>query len=113
MTGTAYLRSSDNTLPDLAFDFHGQGFRIELVGRIDSAAGGLRATFSAIPDAPVSKFVLTMPGGRHGILENSANICGAPQYFRARFLGHANRGWILHQPIKVSCPRKRTKKGSH
>jgi hypothetical protein len=41
----------------------------------DKRTGGLRATFPSVPDAFVSKFVLTMPGGRRSLLENSTDIC--------------------------------------
>jgi hypothetical protein len=113
MSGKAYLRSSTNLLPDLVFALHGQGFEVDLVGRIDSAGdGGLRATFPAVPDAPVSKFVLTMYGGKRGILENSADLCAAPQLFRARLLGHNNRGWILHPSITAGCNHKHHHKRS-
>ena len=39
---------------------------IDLVGRIDSYKGGIRTTFDTVPDVPVSQFVLTLPGGKHG-----------------------------------------------
>jgi hypothetical protein len=104
LTGKAYLRSSDHQLPDLVFALRGEGFEVDLVGRIDSAEGGLRATFDTVPDAPVSKFVVRMYGGRRGILENSADLCASPQLARARFLGQSNRGWALRPLLKASCP---------
>ena len=45
------------------------------VGRIDSVKGGIRNTFDSVPDAPVTKFVLEMQGGKKGLLVNSRNIC--------------------------------------
>ena len=48
---------------------------VDVVGRIDSVNGGIRSTFEAIPDQPVSKFMLTLKGGGKGILVNSTNIC--------------------------------------
>jgi hypothetical protein len=104
LTGKAYLRSSDHELPDLVFALRGEGFEVDLVGRIDSAGGGLRATFDIVPDAPVTKFVARMYGGKRGILENSADLCASPQLTRARFLGHSNRGWALRPALKASCP---------
>ena len=41
-----------------------------LVGRIDTVRGGIRNTFDGVPDAPVSKFVLNMQGGKRGLLVN-------------------------------------------
>ena len=41
-----------------------------LVGRIDTTkGGGIRTTFEAVPDAPVTKFVLETQGGKKGLLE--------------------------------------------
>jgi hypothetical protein len=69
-----YLRSSSHHLPDLVAALHGQ-IDVNLVGRIDSIDGGIRTTFAAVPDAPVSKFVLDMAGGSKGLLQNAENLC--------------------------------------
>jgi hypothetical protein len=74
LSGLVYLRSSSNPLPDLVVALHGQ-IDIDLVGRIDSKNGGIRTTFASVPDAPVTKFVLTMQGGKKSLLENSRNLC--------------------------------------
>jgi hypothetical protein len=76
LEGPVYLRSSSHKLPDLVAALHGQ-IEIDLAGRIDSVKGGLRDTFEAIPDAPITRFELSMKGGRKGLLENSRNICAA------------------------------------
>lgn len=47
----------------------------EAVARIDSVHGGLRNVFELVPDAPVSRFVLRMQGGKKGLLVNSTNLC--------------------------------------
>jgi hypothetical protein len=113
LRGKGYLVSSDNLLPDLVFALRGQGFAVNLAGRIDSAKGGrLRATYATVPDAPVSKFVARMYGGRRGILENGANLCAAPQVVATRFLAHSNRGWLSRPELRASCkPGKRQRKG--
>ncbi len=74
LSGPVYLRSSDNTLPDLVVDLHGQ-VDVELDARIDSVHGRIRNTFDMLPDVPVSKFVLTVPGGPNGLLVNSRDLC--------------------------------------
>ena len=74
LQGPVYLRSSDNPLPDLVMALSGE-IDIALVGRIDSKNGGIRTTFDAVPDAPVTKFVLKMRGGKKSLLVNSQNIC--------------------------------------
>lgn len=78
LEGPVYLRSNggDRELPDLVASLGGQ-IHVDLVGYIDSnkKTGGIRTTFANVPDAPVSKFVLKMPGGKKSLLENSTNIC--------------------------------------
>jgi hypothetical protein len=74
LEGPVYLRSSENELPDLVSDLHGQ-VPIVLDSRTDSVHGRIRNTFDTVPDVPVSKFVLALRGGRRGLLVNSQNIC--------------------------------------
>jgi hypothetical protein len=74
LEGPVYLRSSDNNLPDMVASLRGQ-VDIDLVGRIDSVKGRIRNTFDVVPDVPVSKFVLTVRGGKKGLLTNSRNQC--------------------------------------
>jgi hypothetical protein len=107
LTGRAYLVSSDNLLPNLVFALRGEGFAVNLAGRIDAVHGRLRATYPIVPDAPVSKFVVRMFGGRRGILENGANLCAAPQPVRARLLAHSNAGWVTRPGLRASCRKRR------
>jgi hypothetical protein len=57
-------------LPALVADLNGQ-VRFLLVGKVDTnKQNGLRNTFQVVPDAPVSRFVLEMKGGKkYGLLE--------------------------------------------
>jgi len=86
LEGPVYLRSSSNKLPDLVVALRGQ-VDLNLVGRIDSFQGGIRTSFENVPDAPVSKFVLTMRGGKRGLLVNSRNICAGPSFSKVQFGG--------------------------
>ena len=76
LEGNVYLRSNGGAreLPDLVADLRGQ-IDIELVGYIDAVNARLRARFSNVPDAPVSKFVLEMQGGSKGLLAHNTNVC--------------------------------------
>ena len=75
-------------------------------------AGGCAPPSPIVPDAPVSKFVARMYGGRRGILENGDNLCASPQVVAARFLAHSNRGWLSRPELRASCKRgKRQGKG--
>ena len=60
---------------------------------------------ATVPDAPVTKFVLTMPGGKHGLLQVSENLCVGSHPATARLLGQANRGWAFHPAAKAKCKK--------
>jgi hypothetical protein len=109
LSGPVYLRSSSHELPDLVIALHGQ-VDVVLDGRVDSVNGGIRNTFEAAPDAPVSKFVLEMQGGRKGLLINSANLCKLkPAATRAVVKMEAQNGkvWDTEPVVQSSCKHKR------
>jgi hypothetical protein len=75
LEGPVYLRSSSHKLPDLVAALNGQ-IQIALDGKIDTGkGGGIRNSFEVVPDAPVSRFTLSMQGGSKGLLENSEDLC--------------------------------------
>jgi hypothetical protein len=77
VAGPVYLIASDHELPDLLADLQGQ-VDVRLRGVISSAKERMKTVFSPVPDVPVSKFVLTMKGGKKGLLVNSRNLCAHP-----------------------------------
>jgi hypothetical protein len=86
ISGPVYLRSSNHQLPDLVADLEGQ-IEVVLAGRIDSVKRRIRSTFEVVPDAPVSKFVLEMQGGKKGLLVNNRNLCKAANRATIQFDG--------------------------
>jgi hypothetical protein len=109
LEGPVFLRSSSNKLPDLVATLNGQ-VNVVLAGKIDTGANnGLRNTFEVVPDAPVSKFVLEMKGGKRGLLVNSENLCSPKADTRAivRFTGHNGKVHQLKPKVKNSCGKKR------
>ena len=111
LEGPLYLRSSSHPLPDLVAALHGQ-IDIDLVGRIDSKNGGIRTTFDAVPDAPVSRFVLTMQGGKKGLLENSKNLCASVNKADVSFTAQNGRTANSQPVLSNSCPKKKHAKGT-
>ena len=109
LEGPVYLRSSDNTLPDMVADLKGQ-VDIVLDGRIDTFKGGIRTTFAGIPDLPVSKFEITVPGGKHGLLQASTNLCKKPVKGVIGLQGQNGKQLTQHVRIQRSCKRKAHKK---
>jgi hypothetical protein len=102
LEGPVYLRSSSNELPDLVADLDGQ-IEIDLAGRIDSVNSRMRTTFAAVPDAAISRFVLTMQGGRKGLLENNIQLCGAKPRAKAAFTGQNGKRSVSNPLVKVAC----------
>ena len=84
LAGPVYLVSSSHELPDLLVDLRGQ-VDVRLRGVISAVAGRIKTVFNPVPDVPVSKFVLTMKGGRQGLLVNSRNLCAAPAFSNLNF----------------------------
>jgi hypothetical protein len=111
LEGPVYLRSSNNPLPDLVADLHGS-IRIVLVGRIDSFKGGLRTSFDMVPDAPVSKFVLRMEGGKKGLLVNSRNLCISTNRAGVSLVAQSGKTARQRPALRDGC-RKNKKKRRH
>jgi hypothetical protein len=128
LQGPVFLRSSDNPLPDLVASLRGQ-FEIDLVGRTDSVRGRIRNTFDLLPDVPVSKFILTVRGGKRGILTNSRDLCAKRagrkgkrsrasakrkrRKMRAsvRFFGHNGMSVKQRPKLRLPCTKKGKRRG--
>jgi len=108
LEGPVYLRSSSNLLPDLVADLRG-AIHVVLVGRIDSVNGGIRTSFDMVPDAPVSKFVLSMEGGKKGLLVNSRNLCASVDRASVSLVAQSGKAIRQRPTLRASCS-KRTKK---
>jgi hypothetical protein len=76
-----------------------------LVSKIDTdKRHGIRSTFEAVPDAPVSRFVLEMKGGKkYGLLENSEDVCKKKQTAGASFRAQSGRVKTFSVKIANSC----------
>jgi uncharacterized repeat protein (TIGR01451 family) len=107
--GPVYLRSSNHRLPDLVAALHGI-VDVDIVGRIDSFKGGIRSSFETVPDAPVSKFILTMQGGKKGLVINSKNLCAGTNRADAVFIGQNGK---LDEFVPVVRPAGCGKARSH
>jgi hypothetical protein len=104
--GPVYLRSSSHELPDLVAVVRGPDahpVEFNAVGRVDSVNGGIRATFSAFPDVPVSKAVLEMQGGKKGLFVNSRDICRFPAKAKVAFGAQSGRKLVLHPALNPDC----------
>jgi hypothetical protein len=104
LEGPVVLRSNggERKLPDLVVSLRGQ-IDISLVGYIDSRHGGIRTRFQHLPDAPISKFVLTMKGGRKSLLRNSESLCRGRHLATVALRGHNGKAHDLRTRLRAHC----------
>jgi hypothetical protein len=112
LSGPVYLRSSNHNLPDFVADLHGL-IDVEAVARIDSQRGGIRATFSDVPDAPLTKVVVRMQGAKKGLIVNSTDLCAKRNRANARFSGHNGRRFKANPVVGATCGKGGGHKGRH
>ncbi len=105
LEGPIFLRSSDNPLPDLVLAMHGL-IDFNAVGRIDSVNEGIRNTFDFVPDAPISKVVVSFQGGKKSLLVNSTNLCRARHYAVVKFHAHNGKALRGRTPLKAKCAKR-------
>ena len=101
LQGPVYLRSAPENksgLPDVVAALNGQ-IDITLDGKISTVHGGLRTTFETVPDAPVSKFTLSLDGGSKGLLQSSTNLCSTSK--RAEVTIDGQNGGSADQMLKL------------
>jgi hypothetical protein len=105
LEGPVYMRSSSNPLPDLVAALNGQ-IDIDVIGRIDSVRGGIRTVFNSVPDAPFSKFVLNMRGGKRGLLVNSIDLCAKVSRATVHFAGQNGKRADSTPVLANSCAKR-------
>ena len=112
LRGPVYLVPSTHVLPDLLVELRGQ-VTIRLRASTDTKGGRLRNIFTA-PDVPVSKFVLTMNGGKKGLLQNNRDLCIAKQRSSVGLVGQNGKkvhsGRVLLRTPACHHGKKKRKK---
>ncbi len=109
--GVFFVRHPGRPLPDLMVALRGD-IDIDLVGRVTIPGGTQLATnFDTIPDAPVTKFTLSLVAGSHGPLGVSArNLCSARSRRAAatvQIKGQNGDGFTQHPRLHIrGCGKK-------
>ena len=112
LEGPIYLRSSSHKLPDVIAVLRGppaQPLEFDLDGRVDSVNGGIRTTFETVPDAPVTKAVVSLQGGKKGLFQNSTNICKGRHRATLRLTAQNGKLFAAEPLIKAQCAAKKGK----
>jgi hypothetical protein len=113
LVGPIYFRSNggERELPDLVLDLHG-AVHITLVGFIDSVtkkgseSSRVRTRFLGVPDAPVSKVILSLYSGKRGLLENSTNLCQAKTLATVQMAGQNGKQHDTQTAVTKTCGAK-------
>lgn len=110
LKGPVYMTSSEHQLPDLVVNLRGQ-VNVRLRGVISAVHGRLKTVFPASPDVAVTKFTMTMKGGKKGLLQNTVTLCGKK---RTGFLNlkaqNSRRMKRKHLPLNIPACHKHKKK---
>jgi hypothetical protein len=112
LSGIAYLVSHGGAaFPDLDLVLQDGGVRIVLTGNTNITKGVTTSNFAAIPDAPVSSFVLTLPMGPNSALAASAkSLCG--QRLAMPTIITAQSGAQIKRSTRIAvrgCPRRKAR----
>lgn len=110
LEGPAYFVSHGGAkFPELIIVLQGYGITIDLHGETFISKKGITSsTFRAVPDQPVTSFVLTLPQGPNSALAANGNLCAHRLRMPTAFT--AQNGRVLRQstPISVTgCAKKR------
>jgi hypothetical protein len=105
LAGPVWLRSSNHKLPDMVFDLKGL-VDVEVSTRIDSQKGGIRASLESAPDAPITKVLLTMQGGKKGLIVNSRDLCAGKSKANVEFAGHNGKEAKANPAMRADCKGK-------
>jgi hypothetical protein len=116
LEGPVYFRSNggERELPDLVVALHG-AIDVQLVGFIDSVGKKgsevrpTRTIFEGVPDAPVSRFVLSLQGGKKGLLQNSTNLCKVSNRAVVKMDAQNGRVHDTTPLIATGCPKGKGK----
>jgi hypothetical protein len=114
LEGPVYFRANGGAreLPDIVADLRGP-IHIVLVGFVDSVRrkgaeiSRLRATFAAVPDAPVRRFTMDLFGGKRGLLVNSTNLCAAPRRAAVKLTAQNGRADDFEPTVRTDCGKRR------
>jgi hypothetical protein len=116
LDGPVYLVAHSSGLPTLEALMRGQGLNIGLSGTVTFGANGITSAFNAVPDVPITSFVLNLPKGPHSALSASKGLCGGALTMPATIIGQNGARIAQVTPISVTgCGikilRARVKKG--
>lgn len=106
LQGNAYFVKNGHPIPDLVLALRGQ-ISLDVFGRVTIPGGKhLANTFETVPDAPFSRFTLTLLGdAKNGSVGAAANLCSRAsrrQKTEIDYIGQNGKVSQVDQALKVS-----------
>jgi hypothetical protein len=115
LRGPVYFRSNGGAreLPDIVAALHGP-IDVVLVGYVDAVqkkgteTSRIRTRFVNVPDAPVSRFTMSLFGGaKRGLLVNSRDLCKTGRRAKVQLVAQNGREQSSDTRIGTSCKPSR------
>jgi len=96
------------TLPMLVVPLRGEGVKLNLRGTTAvSPTSRLVTTFATVPDAPVTRFDLTIKGGKRGILVASHKVCARSRVAQLVLDAHSGKRLRKGLALPAACKKKK------
>jgi hypothetical protein len=102
LDGPVYLVAHATGLPTIEALLRGQGLNIGLSGTVTFGASGITSAFNAVPDVPITRFVLDLPKGPHSALSASKGLCGGALTMPTTIVGQNGARVQRATPISVT-----------
>ncbi len=117
LRGGVYFVRNGHAIPDIFVALRGQ-VDFDLIGRVTIPGGKhLATTFDAVPDVPITKFVLRLVGGKHGPVGAATNLCTRQGHRTPASIGYTGQnGKVVHvnQRIHIrGCAKHKARKAAH
>lgn len=113
LAGNVYFieNPGGNALPRLGIRLKG-AVNLDVIGDVEvTRSGRVATTFPAIPDVPISDFVLDLDEGENAVLA-AAGLCGRTNYANVDVVGHSGKRVLERVPVTVAgCPARTSSKG--
>ena len=108
LEGLLYFRSNggERLLPDVVVSLHGL-FDVVAVGEVRSKKGRITTTFNNLPDAATSKIVISLYGGKKGLLVNNTNLCAKPRRADSKLVGQNGRRLESRPVVAMRCANRK------
>jgi hypothetical protein len=102
LDGPVYLVAHPAGLPTVEALLNGPGVSLDLSGTITFGALGITSAFNAVPDVPITRFVLDLPPGPHSALSAPKGLCGAPLSVAATIVAQSGARVTQQAPLHVT-----------